>query len=777
MYNLDLAKTFFAVKYKELSFILLMLVLIGAFASFFLNQSVYSKLNRFLPSAIQSNLSWFTLEVNNKYGVKADGFSQVKAQQIIEASESIVEKWFITLEDGKSTITLFDKSYEVYPQLYFNDAPSLLNIKLHIGHLPNKNDSEILISYDFWQDQLSGLPDIINQPIDYQGSKFYISGITQKGFDSFFLNKKFDVFVDAKQWVASQDNATMFWQIILFFKPINLGIALKPHNSPEKALSQFKLILQNLGLDNHSSIALFPGLVGSISESSSLAQFAQLYYFISVAILILTLSGFLLYQSMVIIHDKKGLTVRYILGEGEYYIIFNQFIHVFLWLMLAVFIGLIVVFFGLKIFKESSFVILLHLASERLRLLPFLGTIFLVNLFIAFILGFFAIVVIKQKISIIKSIFLLLTSVAMVVTIGLFIFAWVNILELEQKFNDKMNFQTENIYQWIYEKEQPSFTDDSINDDSNPHKELEKILLKRLNKTQKVESVLVSNVTPIYAYNFKKIQDIDDTGNISSESQYFANVSASYFDFFKISIVNGEILSKNISKKDILINETMSEQFGGSIQAVNKVNRQGERIVAVVKDAHFLTGNMASPPFKYYLNNKSQRFIILIKGTFDRDYLDSIVKKIMKEYHADYLLKLSGLFNNEYKKFFSASINRIKLLSFVVLTIIGVGLFSIYSGTIQWIEMNKKKIAIKFALGLTENKLWFVLTSKTFVWLLLIGMITYFMIFFLLPIQTLKAEMLLQILGIVLILITLSISVIYRIVLMRLNNDFITQVL
>jgi len=778
MYAIELSRTFVAIKYARLSFISLLLLLSSAISFYFFSQSAHSEISRFLPNGIGLDSKWYSLEINNNYGIKGNGFSKIKADKLIEGSQEVIKKWFITLDNGESNVKILNNNYKVFPQLYFNNAPSLVNLELYKGNLPDLNSKEVLISYDFWKTQLASSPNIINKYIEVDGSKFLISGITQKGFNSFFLNQKFDIFVDAKQWINSRGLSQSFWQVILIARPINLAITVRNNLSPEQISSKLMIVAQNLKIDSdNSSIALFEGLVGDIKYVQSYVEFSQFYYYISIAIVLLAFIAFVLYQSMHIIKQKNEFYTRFILGENEKYIILNQFIYVFFWLMVAMLLGLLIYYICLFVFKDSSLIKFLQIKTTISNLIPSLINIIILSVLVALTLGYLAIAVIHQKSNIIKKIFILLITCAMSVSIGLTSIASINKIELNNKFKNKINFQTDEIYQWTYVNK--GLDSLKVEEGSNPQKDLKIILQKELKSSNDVIEILVSNITPINGYNLRGSQDIEDDGTFSIKNEYFSNVNNSYFDFFKIPIVSGNIPQITDSNNDIVINETLAKKYGGSSLAINKKTDKGERIVAVVKDAHFLNSDMMAPPFTYYINNDSRRIIILIKGKIDVSYFNDVIENTMKRYYRQYKLDTSNSFYSEYEKYFIQDFNRLLLLSLISITILIIGLFSLYSGTLQWIEINKKHIAIKFALGLTESKLWQELTTMTFYWILIIGTFSYLTLFFLLPSSFIGIKILTMfyVMVSILFLITVSIIIIYWIVLKRLNNDFLTQVL
>ncbi len=771
MFLLELTRIFVAIKFARFSFLFLLLLLSCAFGFYFFSHTAYSQLNNFIPKGIFPKSNWYTVEIKNNFGIKGNGFSAIKAQNLMDASEDFIKDWFVSLDNGKSTIKISNKSYEVFPQLYINNAPKKLQLSLFKGRLPQENSKEVIISYEFWLRQLKAPGDLINNYIEKDGAKFLIVGITQPNFQSFFQNLKYDIFVNAKQWISTQEQAQMFWQIITFARPINLAINASKQLKEKQIFSRLQIIAQNLHIDDNSSLRIFSGLVDDIKQIKFQVEFSKFYYYLSLAIAVLALLAFLIYQSLSIIKQKKDFHTRWFLGEGDFYLFLNQFVYVFFWLVVAIVLGFIFYYSSLILFKNSSLIkFLLHHYSIKKYFHAFYHLIF-ASLLVAISLAYFVLVVIKKETTLMKNIFIVIISIIIILLLSLASITWVNKLQLQHRFNQRINFQPKSIYQWYYTK-----------NESNPSqspsvKELKQLLIMNLNTIKGIDDILISTITPIHGYNLTASQEIEENGSFTTKTQYFANVPANYFNFYKIPVLSGKIPQHLNSKSNVIVNKILADKYGGVQTALNKKTESGENIIAVVEDAHFLTSDMKTPPFTYYINDKLQDIFISIKGKFDVNYVHNTINKIMVQHYKQYKLESKNTFIQEFKNYFTTDFNRLKLLSILTITVFTVGLFSLYAGTIQWLEINRKNIAIRFALGLREKLYWRELILKTFLWLLLMGFITLILLYFVAPKILIDTNLLLlfSVLSFTVIVSILVVAVIYWVIFNRLPANFLAN--
>ena len=110
---IELTRTFVAVQYTRISFVFLLILLICAFGFYFFSQSTHAKISHFKPKGISTETKWFSLEINNNFGIEGNGFSTDRAEKLIEGGRDFIKDWFIALDNGKYNIELLSQSHEI----------------------------------------------------------------------------------------------------------------------------------------------------------------------------------------------------------------------------------------------------------------------------------------------------------------------------------------------------------------------------------------------------------------------------------------------------------------------------------------------------------------------------------------------------------------------------------------------------------------------------------------------------------------------------------------
>ena len=156
----------------------------------------------------------------------------------------------------------------------------------------------------------------------------------------------------------------------------------------------------------------------------------------------------------------------------------------------------------------------------------------------------------------------------------------------------------------------------------------------------------------------------------------------------------------------VVINQAMAEEIGGIKMSVGKKNANGQIVMAVVSDAHFVNQNKISLPFNYHINDTLDDVIVLVKGSIDQSHLESRLNESLAELGLKVGDNGAELFNSKFEEFFSEELMRQKVTFVLLMLIFIFSLFAMSALASQWVELNKKVIAIKLALGLTVEKLW-----------------------------------------------------------------------
>ncbi|MCF6288589.1 MAG: hypothetical protein L3J53_05055 [Proteobacteria bacterium] len=770
---------FYKFRVQNIIFLLVFSLLLGFYFTISCINNSFS--NQSLDG-INTNDFWRTISIDFKHGIQYDGLTASKATDLFSSNKD-VRSWFFTMENGLADIIFDNKPYKVKTQLYNNDAPRLLDINLFAGRFPRTHSNEILVTYNFWQ-KISKSKTFSDELYIYiqsdeetkQDKKFLISGVTDNSFKSMFKGDSYDVFADSKQWFNTIYDSPMFWQIMHQTKEVNIGVLLSPEVSKYSMLTRLNNNTNNLQITDgeNTKTIISDGLQIGVSENKLRKDFFHFVSFLLEGLLFLALIAFTFTKIMALLRKEKEIRIRYYIGESSIGIMSHTFISNFLQVGLASIIGIVLLLaldaFDVNILSFHFKNILSHFnISTLLKILA-------IAFFLSLMLSFISNRLIFGNYQMIKTFGLVIASFS---TLLFFILVLITVF-INKDIRNKIlvnNFQIHNIVQLNYTRNINNIIKPTTGNSIFNGVDIENLLRKELQNNKLVEDVLVSLVTPIEGYNFLKKEHVNEAGKLIKVKSYFANVPERYFGFFKIPIIAGNIPVDLTVNNFVIINESLARNFANNQNAIGKKLDDGKTIIAVVKDSHYLNANKTSPPFSYLIkpvNNSDSDIKVLVKSNNFTRHIGDLINRVLNRNH--YQLVSQETLMDKYKLFFAYDFKRIHLLFTILLAVMLFGILSLYYSVIQWININKKNISIKIALGLSKNRLLLDIVIKTFIVLVVIGILAVVISFLTLSNVVVTSLFSLFIsMAYIVISILMIVSLIYYYVIAQINEDYILK--
>jgi ABC-type antimicrobial peptide transport system permease subunit len=229
-------------------------------------------------------------------------------------------------------------------------------------------------------------------------------------------------------------------------------------------------------------------------------------------------------------------------------------------------------------------------------------------------------------------------------------------------------------------------------------------------------------------------------GKLEGDEQILIGVmmkfSVEYVDFYKLRIVEGQMITEGGGEDDVLINESAAKAFGWdkpvgkTFNIYKTANAVNSKIVrGVVKNTYNFAPTIAAKPIFYscqpeIFNTNEQGVIFKYReGTWDtcKDKIERIIKEKFPE---DQLINIYNA-EEEYDKYLKSENVLLKLLSFVSMVCLIICIFGFVSMVSLTCEERRKEIAIRKINGATMHDILSIFFKEYFL-LLVAGAVVAF---------------------------------------------------
>jgi ABC-type lipoprotein release transport system permease subunit len=243
------------------------------------------------------------------------------------------------------------------------------------------------------------------------------------------------------------------------------------------------------------------------------------------------------------------------------------------------------------------------------------------------------------------------------------------------------------------------------------------------------ETVIAS--TPLLPMQYSMKQDISDwDGKPSSAKNVRINgtyISEQFVSFYEIELLEGEIPGRGDDKKYVLINESASTVFGWHDPVGKSFGKY--TVKGLVKDIYNFAPAVPVEPF-YYVCSDGKNGTILFRyseGTWKtcKDKIEQILKKEFPEVSSSMISLVTSSTEEEYWKLLKSENVLLKILTFVSLVCMVIGIFGFVSMIFLTCEERRREIAIRKVNGATIKDILDIFFKEYFL-LLLIGAVIAF---------------------------------------------------
>jgi ABC-type antimicrobial peptide transport system permease subunit len=202
-----------------------------------------------------------------------------------------------------------------------------------------------------------------------------------------------------------------------------------------------------------------------------------------------------------------------------------------------------------------------------------------------------------------------------------------------------------------------------------------------------------------------KISDWDDKPQSAKEADMEEiSISEQSASFYGLTLLKGEMLNVNDNPKYVLINESAVKVFGWSEPVGKSFGKY--TVKGVIKNIRNVSPTIPVQPFLYTYSDSKTDGVILFKyseGTWKtcRDKIEQLLKKQHPEISSSLIYTIIFNTEAEYDKFLKSENTLLKILTFVSLICVIIGIFGFVSIVSLTCEERRKEIAIRKINGAT----------------------------------------------------------------------------
>jgi ABC-type antimicrobial peptide transport system permease subunit len=204
-------------------------------------------------------------------------------------------------------------------------------------------------------------------------------------------------------------------------------------------------------------------------------------------------------------------------------------------------------------------------------------------------------------------------------------------------------------------------------------------------------------------------------------------ISKQYVEFYEMQLIEGEMLSEDESKENVLINESAVKAFGWEHPVRKKFTYNKNTVKGVIRNVYSSLPTVPVKPVIYYFGKARDNAECYVTFKYQegkwKECKDKI-EELMKKEDADYQFTISNM-EEEYDKYLVSENALLKLLSLLSLVCIIISVFGVFSLISLSCEERRKEIAIRKINGATMQDI-LAMYFKTYFMLLIIGAVVAF---------------------------------------------------
>lgn len=206
----------------------------------------------------------------------------------------------------------------------------------------------------------------------------------------------------------------------------------------------------------------------------------------------------------------------------------------------------------------------------------------------------------------------------------------------------------------------------------------------------------------------------------------------SFFKFYNIELIEGELVNEKSLDTDIVINESTVKAFGwkNPIGKLIELNEDMKfNVIGVVKDLHYVAPTAKTPLIGFILTDKQKymwmRASILFK--FKEGTWNECKTAIEAMHKADFPTAGLRLFNEEeeYNKYLKSENSLLKMLGVATIVCILISAFGIFSQITLACERRRKEIAIRKVNGARVKDILLIFIKEYFLILSVAAIISF----------------------------------------------------
>ncbi|MDR1182156.1 MAG: ABC transporter permease [Bacteroidales bacterium] len=182
------------------------------------------------------------------------------------------------------------------------------------------------------------------------------------------------------------------------------------------------------------------------------------------------------------------------------------------------------------------------------------------------------------------------------------------------------------------------------------------------------------------------------------------SISEQYASFYEFTLLKGKMLTVNDDRKYVLINESAAKVLDW-YEPVGK-SFGNYTVKGVIKDVRNVSPTVPVQPFFYTYSNNKEDGVILFKyseGTWKtcKDKIEQLLKKQYPEVSSSAISSIIFNTEAEYDKFLKSENTLLKILAFISLICVIIGVFGFVSIVSLTCEERRREIAIRKVNGAT----------------------------------------------------------------------------
>jgi ABC-type antimicrobial peptide transport system permease subunit len=234
---------------------------------------------------------------------------------------------------------------------------------------------------------------------------------------------------------------------------------------------------------------------------------------------------------------------------------------------------------------------------------------------------------------------------------------------------------------------------------------------------------------PVYSQTTTSIYDWDDKpSDVEGFNIHYIDISKQYAEFYALQLIEGEMLSEDEPRNNILLNESAVKFFGWEHPIGKKIDRY--TVKGVIRNIYKSLPTVPVQPFFYAQNKGSQNYNTMTSANilfkYQEGKWESCKSKIEALIKKEEYARLS-IHNAEegYDWYFKSENALLKMLSLLSLVCVAISVFGFFSLISLSCEERRKEIAIRKINGATMRDI-LNLYFKTYFALLITGAIIAF---------------------------------------------------